>query len=118
MSFAVTPNGSSPTKRIRIVFGLPWSSVWVARTCSTSEVPIPIASAPKAPWVDVWESPHTIVIPGCVRPSSGPITWTIPSRPLPVAFRGTPKASQFAWSASSCAFAIVSRIGPGSVGTL
>jgi hypothetical protein len=31
-------------------------SVWVARTCSTSEVPIPKASAPNAPWVEVWES--------------------------------------------------------------
>lgn len=28
----------------------------MARTCSTSEVPIPKASAPKAPWVEVWES--------------------------------------------------------------
>ena len=33
----------------------------------------------------VWLSPQTIVMPGCVTPSSGPITWTIPSRPLPVA---------------------------------
>ena len=118
MSFAVTPNGSSPTKRIRIVLGRPWSSVCVASTCSTSEVPIPNASAPKAPWVEVCESPQTIVIPGCVRPSSGPITCTIPSRPLPVAFSGTPNASQLSRSASSWAFAIGSRIGPGSVGTL
>ena len=27
---------------------------------------MPNASAPKAPWVEVWESPQTIVIPGCV----------------------------------------------------
>ena len=36
----------------------------MARTCSTSLVPIPKASAPKAPWVLVWLSPQTIVRPG------------------------------------------------------
>ena len=41
-------------------------NVCVARTCSTSEVPIPIAKHPKAPCVDVCESPQTIVIPGNV----------------------------------------------------
>ncbi len=56
---------------------------WVASTCSTSEVPMPKASAPKAPCVEVWLSPQTIVIPGCVTPSSGPITWTIPWRSEP-----------------------------------
>ena len=65
-SFAVTPSGSSPSKRTRIVFGLRCGSVCVASTCSTSEVPMPKASAPKAPCVDVWLSPQTIVIPGCV----------------------------------------------------
>ena len=70
-------------------------SVCVASTCSTSLVPMPNASAPNAPCVDVWLSPHTIVIPGCVRPSSGPMTWTMPSRPLPVAKRRTPNSSQF-----------------------
>ena len=39
---------------------------------------MPKASAPKAPWVEVWLSPQTIVIPGWVRPCSGPITCTIP----------------------------------------
>ena len=57
---------------------------------------MPNASAPNAPWVEVCESPQTIVIPGCVSPSSGPITWTIPSRPLPVAYSGTPNSAQFA----------------------
>ncbi len=55
----------------------------MASTCSTSLVPIPKASAPKAPWVAVCESPHTIVIPGWVTPSSGPIMWTIPWRSEP-----------------------------------
>ena len=39
---------------------------------------MPIARQAKAPWVEVWESPQTIVIPGSVYPNSGPITWTIP----------------------------------------
>ena len=43
--------------------------ICVANTCSTSEVPIPKARAPKAPWVDVCESPQTIVMPGWVKPS-------------------------------------------------
>ena len=34
----------------------------------------PKANAPKAPCVEVWLSPQTIVIPGCVTPSSGAIT--------------------------------------------
>ena len=83
-SFAVTPSGSEPLSSSRMVFGLRCGRVCVASTCSTSEVPIPKASAPTAPCVAVWLSPQTIVIPGWDTPSSGPITCTIPSRPLPV----------------------------------
>ena len=61
-----------------IVPGRAWGSVWVASTCSTSLVPMPKASAPNAPWVEVWLSPHTMVMPGWVRPCSGPMTWTMP----------------------------------------
>ena len=39
---------------------------------------MPKAMVPKAPWVEVWESPQAMVMPGWVRPSSGPMTWTIP----------------------------------------
>ncbi len=78
MSLADTPGSSRPSTLTSYVFGSRWSSVWVARTISTSLVPIPNASAPNAPWVAVWESPQTIVMPGCVSPSCGPITWTIP----------------------------------------
>jgi hypothetical protein len=35
------------------------------------DVPMPKASAPKAPWVLVWLSPQTIVVPGRVKPCSG-----------------------------------------------
>ena len=39
-------------------------------------------STPNAPWVEVWLSPHTMVMPGWVRPNSGPITCTMPLRSL------------------------------------
>ncbi len=47
------------------------SSVCVAMTCSTSLVPMPCASAPNAPWVLVWLSPQTTVMPGRVAPLLG-----------------------------------------------
>ncbi len=78
MSLAPTPRPGRPEKVTRIVFARFCGSVCVARTCSTSLVPMPKASAPKAPCVDVCESPHTIVMPGWVKPSSGPITCTMP----------------------------------------
>ena len=43
---------------------------------------MPNAMAPMAPCVEVWLSPHAMVMPGWVRPSSGPITCTMPCRPL------------------------------------
>ena len=78
ISFAVTAGPSWPSTVMRKVLGRDCGRHWVARTCSTSEVPMPKASAPNAPWVLVWLSPQTMVMPGLVRPSSGPITCTIP----------------------------------------
>ena len=72
-----------PSKRIAIVFGLSCGSSGSPGRARPRDVPMPNASAPNAPWVDVWLSPQTIVMPGCVSPSSGPMTCTIPSRPLP-----------------------------------
>ena len=63
---------------MRIDFGFCWRMHWLARAISTSEVPIPKATAPIAPWVEVWESPQTMVIPGRESPFSGPTTWMIP----------------------------------------
>jgi hypothetical protein len=77
-SLAVTPSGNSPSTVIAIVCGRVCGRVCVARTCSTSLVPMPKAKAPNAPCVEVWLSPQTMVIPGCVRPSSGPMIWTMP----------------------------------------
>ncbi len=64
MSLAVTPAGRSPSTTTRMFLAFDWISVWVASTCSTSDVPMPCASAPKAPCVEVWLSPQTIVVPG------------------------------------------------------
>ena len=63
ISFEKMPSGSAPFRLIRMFFILRATRHCVARTCSTSEVPIPNASAPRAPCVAVCESPHTIVIP-------------------------------------------------------
>ena len=64
MSLAVTPGRSVPSTLMAMVLNGFRDSVWVAMTCSTSEVPMPMASAPNAPCVEVCESPHTTVMPG------------------------------------------------------
>ena len=83
-SLAVTPAGSSPSTVTDMVAGRRCGRVWVASTCSTSLVPIPNASAPKAPWVEVWLSPQTMVMPGWVRPCSGPMMCTMPWLASPI----------------------------------
>ena len=84
MSLPVTPIGSSPSTRTSMGLGLRCGSVCVARTCSTSLVPIPNASAPSAPCVLVWLSPHTIGHAGLGQPELGTdhvddaLQWTEP----------------------------------------
>ena len=92
-SFALTPAGRSPSTVTAIERGRFWGSVCVASTCSTSDVPMPNASAPNAPWVEVCESPHTITSPGCVYPLSGPITWTIPWPGEPIGYSVMPNSA-------------------------
>ncbi len=88
----------------------------MASTISTSLVPMPNASAPNAPCVAVWLSPQTIVMPGCVRPSSGPMTWTIPCDGCPRPAHRTPNSAQFASRRATCRAATSSAIGrPGGV---
>ena len=67
---------------MRITRGFRCQRHCVASTCSTSDEPMPKASAPSAPWVDVWESPQTSMMPGWVRPCSGPTTCTMPWRAI------------------------------------
>ena len=120
MSLAVTPAGRSPSTLIDMALGLTAGSVWVASTCSTSLVPMPKARAPKAPWVEVWLSPHTIVIPGWVMPCSGPMTWTIPWSAWPMGYNVIAKSSQLVANTSSWRADIGSATGRSmsSVGTL
>ncbi len=83
----------------------------MASTCSTSLVPMPNASAPNAPCVAVWLSPQTTVMPGCVSPSSGPMTCTMPCRSLWIPRQRMPNSAQLASSCASCFAAISSTIG-------
>ena len=73
---------------------------------------MPKASAPNAPWVAVCESPHTIVMPGWVSPSSGPMTCTIPwcGEPMPVE-RDAELARSSPPVRATCLAAISSTIG-------
>ena len=117
-SFAVASSVRRPVIVTAIVFGRYCGSVCVASTCSTSLVPIPNASAPNAPCVLVWLSPHTIVMPGWVSPRSGAMTCTIPWRSAPSRCSGIPNSAQFARSARSAPRLIGSVTVSVSVGTL
>ncbi len=76
----------------------------MASTWPTSEVPMPKARAPKAPWVAVWLSPQTTVMPGWVSPSSGPMTCTTPRSAESQPANETPWRSQLASSVSTWVF--------------
>ena len=116
----MTPAGRLPLIVTAIVFGLSCIRVWVASTCSTSDVPMPKAIAPKAPCVLVWLSPQTIVMPGWVRPSCGPTTWTMPWSRSPSGCSRTPNSSAFLRSVSTWVRETGSLIGlsQSRVGTL
>lgn len=57
MSFEHTPLLILPSMFIRIVLGFDWSMHCDASAISTSDVPMPKATQPIAPWVEVWLSP-------------------------------------------------------------
>ena len=92
-SLAVVPNGSAPFTSTSMLRDFFCNKVCVASTCSTSEVPMPKASAPIAPCVDVWLSPHTMVMPGREMPCSGPMMWTMPCRTSSTGKYGTPNSA-------------------------
>ncbi len=102
MSLAVIPGGSVPSTRTCMFFIFLAIRHWVASTCSTSEVPMPCAKAPKAPCVEVCESPQTTVMPGRVAPCSGPTTWTMPWRTSSILNSRMPKSSQFSSRVCTC----------------
>ena len=110
ISFEDTPSCIDPSKFILIFLSFLTFKLWVARTCSTSDVPIPIARQPKAPWVEVCESPQTILIPGSVKPNSGPITWTMPWLFELILNCFIPKSLQFLSNSTTCNFEILSSM--------
>ncbi len=99
-SFALVPAGSVPSKRMRIWRGRCSTMVWVAATCWNSVAPMPKASAPSAPWVQVWLSLQTTEAPGNVSPSSGPTTCTMPCPGWPTSNRRMP-CSRVSWRRSA-----------------
>ena len=119
-SLAVTPGPGAPLRDASMVRGSDQTRHCVARTCSTSLVPIPTARAPNAPCVEVCESPHTMIIPGWVSPCSGPITCTMPWLGDRRSNSSTPNSRAFAARASSCRAETGSSIGSARspVGTL
>ena len=72
---------------------------------------MPIASAPNAPWVEVWLSPHTTVMPGCVSPNCGPMMCTMPCSASPIGCSRMPNSSQLRRSVSTWVREIGSAIG-------
>ena len=96
---------------MRIVFGRVCKMHCEASTISTSLVPMPNATAPMAPWVDVCESPHTIVMPGSVSPRSGPTTWIMPFFGFIMPKWFSPNSSAFLASVSTCVRDTSSAIG-------
>ena len=113
-SLAATPGPRRPSIVIRIVRGLRCHSVCVASTCSTSLEPMPNASAPSAPWVAVWLSPHTRSVPGSVRPCSGPMTCTMPRRASPRPKSTIPCSA--VWVDSDSTMRAISASGAGAPG--
>ena len=75
---------------------------------------MPNASAPNAPWVAVCESPQTSVMPGCVTPCSGPMTWTMPRRRSPGPKYAIPRSP--VWRASEASMARTSGSGTPAAG--
>ena len=108
-SLAATPGCSFPDTSMARVRGFFCSRHCVANTWPTSVVPIPKARAPRAPWVLVWLSPHTMVWPGWLKPSSGPMTCTMPRCACCMASSSTPNSAQFFSSAATWRAAGVHR---------
>ncbi len=119
-SLAYTPGASAPPMAMRRTFSGSMARHCDASTSRTCEVPMPKATAPNAPCVEVWLSPQAMVIPGWVRPSSGPMTWTMPWSSLPRPNSGTPNSRQLRSRAAIICSAIWSANGRGwpSVGTM
>ena len=92
MSLAVTPSGSLPFTVTRMFLDSGHAASGSPAHARLREVPMPKASAPNAPWVEVWLSPQTMVVPGRVQPCSGPMMCTMPWRISSMGKYSTPKS--------------------------
>ena len=107
-SLEVTPSINLPSI-LTFMFMLGFcNNVCVANTCSTSLVPIPNANAPNAPCVAVCESPHTTVVPGNVKPCSGPMMCTMPCLLSSIPKYVIPKSFTFSSICTTCTLDSVS----------
>ena len=78
---------------------------------------MPKASAPNAPWVEVWLSPHTTVMPGWVRPElRADHVDDPPQRAVHVRAGGRPNFRQFSVIWAMVAGAEASTTGSGAAG--
>ncbi len=66
---------------MRSVAGTLNHSVPSVQTPAISVAPMPVAKAPNAPCVVVWESVPTSTMPGRTCPFSGSTWWQMPPRP-------------------------------------
>ena len=107
----MTPLGSFPCTRTSSDFGFACRSVCVARTCSTSLVPIPRQELPMHHELRCDYHHTQYVIPGCVMPNSGPMTCTMPWSASPRSKSRTPNSLQLLRKVSICCFEIGSAIG-------
>ncbi len=102
-SLAKTPLGRVPFRLTRMVFGSRKAQTPFRIPTSRSVVPTPAAKAPKAPWVQVWESPIITVFPGRMKPFSGKSAWQTPFAPISkkslMSWRLAQSRSIFAWVA-------------------
>ena len=72
---------------------------------------MPKAIEPNAPCVEVCESPQTMVMPGWVRPSCGPMMCTMPWSRSPRLWIRTPNSAALRRSVSTCVRDTGSAIG-------
>ena len=82
-SFPVTNAPVLPVSSTWIVSGTACQNDPSARHDAMSVEPSPVPNAPRAPYVQVCESPPAITAPGTIQPSSQSSVCSMPPRPWP-----------------------------------
>ena len=81
MSFPLTYFPGFPVRTNLIALGTLNQISPVAMPVATSVVPIPVENAPRAPYVQVWESAPMMHSPATTTPASGRIACSTPDLP-------------------------------------